>query len=169
MKTTINLTLGDENWNSRMPDAAALSAAVFEKVIAELKPGFLDGKSEVCINLELGNDEEIRCLNREFRQIDKPTNILSFANLDDDDFFETLPQTEEVELGDIIIALETMENQSLEQEIGFNDHYVHILIHGILHLLGYDHIEEAERLEMEALETRLLHGFGIADPYEEKA
>ena len=70
-------------------------------------------------------------------------------------FLRCCRKRKEVELGeDIIIALETMENQSLEQEIGFNDHYVHILIHGILHLLGYDHIEEAERLEMEALTRR---------------
>ena len=168
MRTTLNLNIGDKNWDDRLPDAAAVSENVFQTVINRLKPEFLQGKKEVGLNVELGGDEEIQALNRQFRNLDKPTNVLSFANIDDDDFFDALPEMTEVELGDIIIAFETMAAQSAELEIGFKEHYIHILVHGILHLLGYDHTEEEERKEMEALETRLLAEFNIADPYGEK-
>ena len=149
MKTTLNLNIGDKNWDDRLPDAAAVSENVFQTVINRLNPEFLQGKKEVGLNVELGGDEEIQALN-------------------DDDFFDALPEMTEVELGDIIIAFETMAAQSAELEIGFKEHYIHILVHGILHLLGYDHTEEEERKEMEALETRLLAEFNIADPYGEK-
>ena len=168
MKTTLNLNIGDKNWDDRLPDAAAVSENVFQTVINRLEPEFLQGKKEVGLNVELGGDEEIQALNRQFRNLDKPTNVLSFANIDDDDFFDALPEMTEVELGDIIIAFETMAAQSAELETDFKEHYIHILVHGILHLLGYDHMEEEERKEMEALETRLLAEFNIADPYGEK-
>lgn len=169
MKTTLNLNINDDRWIERLPDSAALSEKVFTTVINTLTPQLLDGKKEVSVNVELGNDEEIQKLNREFRNLDKPTNVLSFANIDDDDFFDSIPDMEEVELGDIIIALETMDNQSAEQQITFKDHYIHILIHGFLHLLGYDHMEEDERLEMEALEVKLLAMFDVANPYSEES
>ena len=167
MKTTLNLTISDENWNDTLENAQNISQSVFQKVIEVIKPEFLDGKKDVCINLELGNNEEIQRLNKEFRNLDKPTNILSFANLDDDEFWDILPNANEVELGDIIIALETIIDQSKEMEISFYDHYVHILVHGILHLLGYDHIEEEDRIEMESLEIKILKEFNIDNPYEE--
>ena len=169
MKTTLNLNIGDDRWQKLLPDAKDISEKVLAKVIEVVTPSFLQNKNEVLLNLELGNDAEIRELNSRFRDLDKPTNVLSFANIDDDDFVDARPDMKEVELGDIIIAAETMEEQSREQEIDFCDHYVHILVHGILHLLGYDHMEEDDRAEMEALEIRLLASFGIADPYAEKA
>ncbi len=165
MKTTLNLNLGDNNWNDGLPDAAALSAKIFQTVIERLDPKFLQNKKDISLNLELSNDNAIQTLNRQFRHLDKPTNVLSFANIDDDDFFNTLPEMSEVELGDIIIAYETISAQSKDQEIDFRAHYIHILVHGILHLLGYDHQEEEEQKEMEALETMLLAEMGIADPY----
>lgn len=168
MKTKINLNISDERWNDRLPDAAALSDNIFHTVLNRLEPDILLEKDEILLNLELGNDDEIQALNRQFRQQDKPTNVLSFANIDDDDFYDELPDMKKVELGDIIIALETMEKQSIEQEVSFKDHFAHIFVHGILHLLGYDHMEEEERMEMEHLEKILLAEMGIADPYAEK-
>ena len=167
MKTTLNLNISEDKWNERLPDAAALSADVFTKVINTLKPELLEGKDEVLINVELGNDAEIQELNKQFRNLDKPTNVLSFANIDDDEFYDSLSEMREVELGDIIIALETMSAQSQDQEITLKAHFIHILVHGILHLLGYDHMEEDERLEMEGLEIKLLELFGIENPYAE--
>ena len=78
MKTTLNLNIGDKNWDDRLPDAAAVSENVFQTVINRLKPEFLQGKKEVGLNVELGGDEEIQALNRQFRNLDKPTNVLSF-------------------------------------------------------------------------------------------
>ncbi len=169
MKTTLNLNINDDRWAQALPEASALSEKVFSTVINTLAPEFLEGKNEVSVNIELGNDNEIQKLNQEFRNLDKPTNILSFANIDDDDFLDSLPEMKDVELGDIIVALETLSNQSIEQQVSFKDHYIHILVHGFLHLLGYDHMEEDERREMEALEIKLLALLGVADPYNEES
>lgn len=150
------------------PDVVAVSRRLFALVIETLKPELLQDKREVIVNLALSNDEEIRELNCQFRNNDRPTNVLSFANIDDDEFWQALEHTNEVELGDIIISAQTMQQQSLEQEISFHDHYCHILIHGFLHLLGYDHMEAEEAAEMEGLEIKLLKLINIANPYEEK-
>jgi len=72
-------------------------------------------------------------------------------------------------LGDIILAYGVLEDEAAAQGIAFNDHLAHLIIHGVLHLIGFDHIEEAEAEEMEALETSLLAHFGIADPYGSEA
>ena len=157
--TTINIDIAEEGWLHELPEIEKFSAEIFEKVINDLKPEWLEDKKSVEINLALSNDEEIRQLNSEFRQMDKATNVLSFANIDDEEFDAYLKR--------IIIALQTMMVQSEVQEISLRDHYCHILIHGILHLLGYDHIEAEEAKEMESEEIRLLKLFDIANPYEE--
>ena len=167
MKTTLNLNIGDDRWQKLLPDAKDISEKVLAKVIEVVTPSFLQNKNEVLLNLELGNDTEIRELNSRFRNLDKPTNVLSFANIDDDDFVDALPDMKEVELGDIIIAAETMEEQSREQEIDFCDHYVHILVHGILHLLGYDHMEPDDKAEMRKEEEFILHRLGYVRQGEE--
>lgn len=168
IKTQLNIDIADNGWLKELPEAKKLSVQVFDKVISTLNPKWLSNKKNVIINLSLNNDEEIRLLNAEFRQLDKPTNVLSFANLDDEEFEAYLERNDEIELGDIIIALETMVKQSKDQEISFRDHYCHILIHGILHLLGYDHMEAEEAKEMESEEIKLLKLFNIENPYEER-
>ena len=167
IKTLINFDITDGAWLVELPKVQELSCTVFDKVINEINPEWLRGKKQVSINVALSNDEIIRQLNSEFRNLDKPTNVLSFANIDDEEFDAYLQRNDEIELGDIIISLPTMLEQSDEQGISLHDHYVHILIHGILHILGYDHIEKEETAEMEALEIRLLKMFDIANPYEE--
>lgn len=168
IKTQLNVDIADDRWLKEQPEVEKFSADIFDKVISEISPKWLDGKNSVIINLSLNNDEEIRQLNSEFRQMDKSTNVLSFANLDDEEFEAYLARNTEIELGDIIIALETMLNQSKDQDMSLHDHYCHILIHGILHLLGYDHMEAEEAKEMEGEEIKLLKLFDIENPYEER-
>jgi len=168
IKTQLNVDIADDRWLKELPEVEKFSADIFDKVISELSPKWLDGKNSVIINLSLNNDEEIRQLNAEFRQLDKPTNVLSFANLDDEEFEAYLARNDEIELGDIIVAFETMLDQSKDQELSLHDHYCHILIHGILHLLGYDHMEAEEAKEMESEEIKLLELFNIKNPYEER-
>lgn len=165
--TTLNIDIAEEGWLYELPEAEKLSEEIFSKVLAELNPEWLRGKKKAICNLALSSDEEIRRLNAEFRQTDKPTNVLSFANLDDEEFEAYLKRNDEIELGDIIISLQTMLVQSRDEGLSLYDHYCHILVHGILHLLGYDHIEAEEAREMESEEIRLLRLFGIANPYEE--
>ena len=167
INTQINIDIAEGGWLDELPNIEKISEDIFAKVIAELNPEWLNGKKSVSCNLALSNDEEIRQLNSEFRHLDKPTNVLSFANLDDEEFESYLKRNDEIELGDIIVALQTMLVQSDDQGLSLHDHYCHILTHGILHLLGYDHIDAEEAKEMEGEEIRLLKIFGISNPYEE--
>ncbi|MHB1111068.1 MAG: rRNA maturation RNase YbeY, partial [Devosia sp.] len=106
----------------------------------------------------LTDDAEQRVLNRDWRGIDKPTNVLSFPQIEP---FSPLIGI----LGDITLARETLEREAKEFEKSFEDHFTHLVVHGFLHILGYDHVEEADALVMEGLETQILASMGIADPY----
>jgi len=114
------------------------------------------------LSLVLTDDARIRRLNRDWRGFDKPTNVLSFpaADADDDDPGPLL--------GDVVIALETTAREAAEEGRRFDDHFAHLLVHGLLHLFGFDHESDDEAEEMEALETTILADLGIADPYEDR-
>ena len=167
IKTKLNAIIAQNSWKKELPQVKELSEKIVEHVINDKNPSWLQNK-KVVINLSLSDDEEIKELNSEFRNLDKPTNVLSFANIDDEEFDHYLKQNQEIELGDVIIALTTMLNQSADQEITLHDHYCHILVHAVLHLLGYDHIEPEEAQEMESEEIRILKNFNIENPYQEK-
>ena len=105
---------------------------------------------------------------QEFRGMDKPTNVLSFANIDDDDFWDSLDDDVEHELGDIILSFDTMLREANEKNITLYAHYCHLLVHGFLHLLGFDHIEDEEAEEMENLEVEILSLFSVDNPYKDE-
>jgi len=104
------------------------------------------------------SSEEIRQLNKDYRLLDKPTNVLSFEN-------ESPGEVEVKLLGDVIICTDIVESESIEQNKTFSDHLTHIAIHGLLHLVGYDHIDDKDAETMEAFEIELLDSFGIRNPY----
>lgn len=110
------------------------------------------------LSIVLTDDAEQWALNRDWRGIDKPTNVLSFPQIEP---FSPLIGI----LGDITLARETLEREAKELEKSFDDHFSHLVVHGFLHILGYDHVEEADALVMEGLETQILASMGIADPY----
>lgn len=114
----------------------------------------LDESEARDVAVVLSDDAQIRALNRDFRGKDAPTNVLSF------------PSDESDEWGDILFAHETIAREAAEQGKTFHDHFCHLLVHGMLHLLGYDHIQEEEANEMEALEIAILAKLSIANPYE---
>ncbi|WP_298467594.1 rRNA maturation RNase YbeY [uncultured Erythrobacter sp.] len=114
-------------------------------------------------------DAEVHTLNREWRQRDKPTNVLSFPMLTRDDLLELAPEGPPVMFGDIALAYETCAREAEEKGISLEHHAAHLIIHGLLHLAGYDHVHsDAEAEAMEALETRALAKMGIADPYGDR-
>ena len=136
----------------------------FDKIAsAAISAGHKD--SEVSITLV--DDKQIHKLNKQYRGMDKPTNVLSFANIDDCDFKDIIQQTSVVEMGDIIIALQTMQQESSEKKISLHNHFCHLLTHGVLHLLGYDHIDDEEADLMERLEIEILQKLNIDNPYKE--
>ena len=110
------------------------------------------------VSVVLTDDAEQRELNRQWRGFDKSTNVLSFPQIEP---FAPVSGL----LGDITLARETVEKEAEEMGIAFEAHFTHLVVHGFLHLLGYDHIEEEDAEEMEGLETEILASLGIADPY----
>ncbi len=167
----LNFIVSDETWLKSLPEAETVSAAVMEQVFAYVSPrekiDFLKTGKPIIVNLSLSNDEEIQALNRNFRRMDKPTNVLSFANIDDEDFGAAVQAFPDIELGDIMIARETMEKEAAEAGISLHDHYCHLLTHGLLHLLGFDHQQDDEAARMEAFEAAILQQLNIKNPYEE--
>lgn len=123
--------------------------------LAHAKPK-IKGAAEVSILLT--NDEEQHELNREWRGKDSSTNVLSFPQI------EPFGPVVGI-LGDITLARETLEREALDLVKSFDDHFTHLVIHGFLHILGYDHITDAEALQMESLETQIMASLGLDDPY----
>jgi len=119
------------------------------------------------ISVRLTSDEEVHALNRQYRQKDRPTNVLSFPMVQPD-LIDTISQNSddgEVLLGDIVLAHGVCVAEAAERGIPVEAHATHLMVHGVLHLLGYDHMTDDEAETMEDIERQALHGLGIADPY----
>lgn len=110
------------------------------------------------LSVLLTDDAAQRALNAQWRQMDKSTNVLSFPAMDPFTPINGL-------IGDISMARETLERETGELDKSFTDHFTHLLVHGFLHCLGYDHENDADALVMEGLETQILASLGIDDPY----
>lgn len=136
-------------WQPLLPDAEATASGIIASVFTHLGQEW-----QADIALVLSNDAQVQQMNAEFRGKDKPTNVLSF------------PSDEDEAHGDIIMALETMQREAEEQGKRFGAHFAHLLVHGVLHLLGYDHIEPEEAEIMEEMEIAILASHSIANPYE---
>ena len=156
----------DEEWDSSTGwDELVRSAA--EAAIAESAfPQLALSERPVELSVRLVGDDEVRTLNAEWRGKDKPTNVLSFPLADADDLQHTSIASPELLLGDIILARGVCVAEAEEKGISVEQHATHLLIHGTLHLLGYDHLEDDDADEMEAREIRALNRLGIANPYE---
>ncbi|MCB9989020.1 MAG: rRNA maturation RNase YbeY [Rhodospirillales bacterium] len=162
---SFDVLISDPAWRKALPGLDSLTDAVIGAVFSTISlPDILGGKT-LETGILLSDDQQVQALNSEFRGMDKPTNVLSFAALDDPDLESALAASPHFVLGDVIFAFETVEREAREQNKSFADHYAHLLTHGLLHLLGYDHIEDKEAEEMEALEVRILDGLGIENPY----
>jgi len=111
------------------------------------------------LSVVLTDDASIRTVNAQWRGMDKPTNVLSFPQAEGA-AIERSPM-----LGDIVLAYETIEREAAEAGKSFGDHFTHLIVHGLLHLFGYDHINDSEAEAMEAIEIRILATLGIDNPY----
>jgi len=120
-----------------------------------------DPSQEFELTIRLVNSQESQQLNNQYRSKDKPTNVLSFP-------FEVPDGIELNLLGDLIICIEVMKQEAKEQNKALFDHWAHLVIHGCLHLVGFDHISDSEALEMESIEITVLKKLGITNPYLEQ-
>jgi probable rRNA maturation factor len=125
---------------------------------------------QIEVSVVLADDAEIADLNQKFRDREGATNVLSFPALPDAGgmLYPAEPDGPPILLGDVVLAFETISAEAGHQGKSLADHFTHLVIHGILHLLGYDHLDEAEAQIMEQLEIRALGALGVADPYAEE-
>ncbi|PVE60161.1 rRNA maturation RNase YbeY [Arthrobacter sp. TPD3018] len=153
------------------PDATdwdALAVRAARAAIERTPHGeLLTTPATVEISVRLTSDDEVHALNRQYRQKDKPTNVLSFPMVQPD-LIDTVSQNSddgELLLGDIVLAHGVCEREAAEKGVSVEEHATHLLVHGTLHLLGYDHMGDDEAEAMEEIERQALATLGIADPY----
>jgi len=158
----------DGEWDSSRPwDALARAAA--EAAIAESAfPQLSAGSRPVELSIRLTGDEAVRELNAQWRGKDKPTNVLSFPMADEAELAGA-GEGPELMLGDIVLARGVCAAEAGDKAIPIEDHASHLIVHGTLHLLGYDHGEDEGAADMEAREVRALARLGIRNPYESAA
>ncbi len=158
-KASIELAVEDERWGSEQDIAPLIQRAVDAALTACDQPA-------ADVSFLLTDDAAIQVLNRDYRGFDKPTNVLSFPSA-------PMPTGENTEdapdfalfLGDIALSMDTIAREAVQEKKEFQAHLTHLVVHGVLHLLGYDHETEDDAQEMESLETEILHGLGLSDPY----
>ncbi|MDP5277854.1 rRNA maturation RNase YbeY [Sphingomonas sp. DG1-23] len=158
--------LREEPWPEG--DWEALAARAADAAIAQSPFGeWRDWATVIEIAVRLTSDDQVRTLNRDYRHKDKPTNVLSFPMVQPD-LLETVTQNSddgEVILGDIVLAHQTCVAEAEARGVSVADHATHLIVHGVLHLLGYDHMEDAAAEAMEDMERAALASLGLHDPY----
>ncbi|HKW53931.1 MAG TPA: rRNA maturation RNase YbeY [Stellaceae bacterium] len=143
-------------WHERLPDAARLCGETARAALGGA--GGMAGTAE--LSIVLGDDALVQALNRQWRGLDKPTNVLSFPVA-----LVALPPGAPRLLGDIVLAFETLAAEATAQGKPLAHHLRHLVVHGVLHLVGFDHEAAGEAARMEALEVAVLAGLGVPDPY----
>ena len=161
----MDLEIDIEGWPGQDWEQLASRVA---KAAATVAPEL--GNLRLSTSILFTSDAEIHALNREWREKDKPTNVLSFPMLARDDLLALEKDGPPVMLGDLALAHETCAREAGEKSVPLEDHAAHLILHGLLHLAGYDHeTSPDDAVAMEALEITALTAMGIADPYADRA
>ena len=149
-----------KSWEQLVDRAAkaAIAESAFPQLGASVRP--------VELSVRLTSDEEVRILNAHWRRKDMATNVLSFPMAEAYELEQADEEGPELMLGDVILAHGTCRREAEEKAIPIEDHAAHLVVHGTLHLLGYDHDDPAQADDMEAREARALARLGIANPYQ---
>lgn len=164
---TIAIAIEADGWGGALPDAEPRIAHAARAALAAACPDLGDAT----ISLLLTDDRTLQTLNKDWRGKDAPTNVLSFPATETREGETPVAEFAGVplQLGDVALAFETCAREATDQHKALAHHVEHLTVHGVLHLLGYDHLDDAQADRMEALETRILAGLGVPDPYAEKA
>jgi probable rRNA maturation factor len=155
----------DEEWDSSSSWEALVRSAAEAAVAESAFPQLARAERPIELSVRLTSDDEVQQLNSQWRGKNRPTNVLSFPMLDQDDFVLASVDGPELLLGDIVLARGVCVAEAADKRIAVEDHAAHLIVHGTLHLLGYDHHEDGEASDMESREVRALARLGIADPY----
>jgi probable rRNA maturation factor len=164
---TLEIALeADGEWDSSRPWEPLVRKAAEAAIAESAYPDLATSGRPVELSVRLTGDEEVRALNAHWRGKDKPTNVLSFPmaeayELQDDNVVE-----KELLLGDIIVARGVCEREAADKGVSVENHAAHLIVHGTLHLLGYDHQSDADAADMEEREVRALTRLSIKNPYE---
>lgn len=166
---TLDIILdADPEWDSSI-DWATLARSAATSAIAESAfPQLSAAARTVELSIRLAGDAEVHALNNEWRSKDKATNVLSFPMADADELDTADTPGPELMLGDIILAHGVCTSEAADKAIPLDQHAAHLMVHGTLHLLGYDHMDDDSATDMEARETRALARIGISDPYGDR-
>lgn len=165
---TLDIALDAEpDWDSSIDWASLARSAVSAAISESAFPQLGEGARPVELSIRLGGDDEVHALNHEWRGKDRPTNVLSFPMAEADELDAADLPGPELMLGDIILAHGVCAAEAADKAIPMENHATHLMVHGTLHLLGYDHMDDDTAADMEARETRALARLGIADPYSE--
>lgn len=157
----MELDVDIEDWPSGAWETVAANAA---EAAARAAPELANAR--LAVSILLTDDAEVHRLNREWRQRDKPTNVLSFPMLEREELLALEQEGPPVLLGDIALARETCAREAEDRGVALADLASHLIVHGLLHLAGHDHETSSDDADaMEALETKALAHLGIADPY----
>ena len=159
----------DEEWDSSHSWDELVRRAAEAAIAESAFPQLATSKRAIEVSVLLTGDAEVRDLNGEYRGKQQPTNVLSFPMADPEDLRDTNIAEPELLLGDIILAHGICQAEAAEKGLRLEDHAAHLVVHGTLHLLGYDHHSDEDAADMEEREVRALQRLGIANPYEEAA
>lgn len=162
----VDVIVESGGWSAGLPDIESLVHRVAQAAISAAQ----DAPGNAELSVLLSDDANLRRLNRDYRDSDAATNVLAFRNDDPagGPVSGPLADTRPVLLGDVVIAFETAAREAADQKKPLSHHVSHLLVHGVLHLLGYDHDEATAANDMEDLERAILAGLGIPDPYGER-
>ena len=150
-KISLFIDIQAGNWDGKIKNLQKYAEKVINTCFKIVGCKILKGME---INLILTDDKNIQEINKKYRKKDKATNVISFETGD------------ELLLGDIFMSYDTLIREAYEQNLSFIDHFTHLLCHGVLHILGYDHIIDTDAEIMENLEIKILQKFKIRNPYE---
>jgi probable rRNA maturation factor len=156
----------DPEWDSSTRWEALVRTAAEAAIAQSAFPQLASSGRPIELSVRLTGDDEVKALNASWRGKDKPTNVLSFPQTEPTELADAGGDGPELMLGDVVLAHGICSAEAVDKGISFDDHAAHLIVHGTLHLLGYDHQDDSAAEDMEAREVRALARIGIKNPYE---